>query len=349
MSNTPFCSIVLFTHNGKELLKQYLPSIVNLDYQNREIIIVDDRSSDGTDKFIAEKYPEIKLVRVDQHLGTAECSNIGARQAKGDLIFWLHNDMYLPPDTLDNLIKKITSSEKIGICTCKVKKMTPDGKFLNIIDSIGGGIDKYGFPIARGINEEDTNQYDKTLQTFFAFGGPMLLRKKVFDLVNGMDPILFTLADDIDFCWRCRLLGYDVIVDTDTIIFHVLSGTVGSWPREIKRYFSERNTLRMLIKNFSTRMLFKILPIYIATLFFEILFFIIIGKSNLAKSDCKAFLWNIKNLKNTITERKKIQHIRKISDNEIMKHMYQKSLKIEYLKDFLSKKNDPSWKNYFNN
>jgi GT2 family glycosyltransferase len=345
---SPLCSIVLITYNGKDLLSKYIQSIVNLSYPNKEIIVVDNASTDGTDEFLTGNFPEVKVIKVRNNEGTAEGSNIGASAANGAFIFFLHNDMYLETDTLDRLIKKISSSDRIAICTCKVKKMNVDGATLNIIDSVGGGLDRYGFPVARGITEVDRSQYDHIEQTFFAFGGPLLIRKNVFHELGGMDSMTFTLADDIDLCWRCRLLGYDVIVDTNTVIYHRLSGTLNSFARENKRYLSERNTLRMLIKNYSALSLLHILPVYCAILFSEVLFFILVKKYRLALSDMRAFYWNVKNLGDTLKERKRVQKARKIPDKEIFSHMIKSSIKLAYFRQFITNRKDPAWVAYLN-
>ena len=344
----PLCSIVIITYNGKELLEKYFPSITNLAYPKKEIIVVDNCSTDNTAEFLKENFPAVSVITTNENVGTAEGSNIGARAAKGDFILWLHNDMYLPPSTLENLMKKILSSEKIGICTCKVKKMNENGKELDIIDSVGGGLDRYGFPTARGMGEKDEQQYDSIKKTFFAFGGPLLIRKSVFDKLKGMDPYTFTLVDDIDLCWRCWLLGYEVIVDPSTVIYHRLSATLSSFTRENKRYMSERNTLRMLIKNYSMSNLIKILPTYLIIITSEIIFFTILGKKKLAIADLRSIGWNLKNLKNTLHERKKIQAQRIVSDKKIISHMKSNSYKLEYFRDYLKNRNEASWSSYFN-
>lgn len=344
----PLVSIVLITYNGRDLLARYLPSIVGLAYANKEIIIVDNASTDGTAEFLERNFPQVKVVRTEKNEGTAEGSNIGARAASGDLIFWLHNDMYLAPDTLDRLIAKMASSERIGICTCKVKKMTAGGELLNTIDSVGGGLDRYGFPLARGMGEEDAGQHDRLDRTFFAFGGPLMIRTQVFRELGGMDPYTFTLADDIDLCWRCWLLGYEVAVDTSTVIYHRLSATLSSFARENKRYLSERNTLRMLIKNYSAASLARSLPVYLALLGAEVVFFLAVKKAHLARADLRAVGWNIRHLGNTLKERRKVQRSRRVQDAKLHSLMNPNSFKLAYFGWFMSNRSDPAWVAYLN-
>ena len=125
---SPFCSVVILNYNGKDLLEKFLPSVVNLEYPNYEIVIVDNASSDGSIEFIKSKYPNCKLVINNENFGTAEGSNIGARQTKGEYVFWLSNDMELEPKMLNYMIEKAESDKSIGICTCKMRRITQGGK-----------------------------------------------------------------------------------------------------------------------------------------------------------------------------------------------------------------------------
>jgi GT2 family glycosyltransferase len=177
----------------------------------------------------------------------------------------------------------------------------------------------------------------------------LLIRKSVLEEVGGMDPRTLTLADDIDLCWRIRLMGYEIVVDTKTIIYHRLSATLNSFARETKRYISERNTLRMLLKNYSARSLIRVLPVYFSLIFSEILFFVIMRKSRLAKADLRAIRWNLENLTDTLRERLKVQKMRKISDKEIRSLMNPYSFKLAYFRHYINNRDDKEWQSYFAN
>ncbi|MFC1521122.1 glycosyltransferase family 2 protein [Elusimicrobiota bacterium] len=341
------CSIVVVTYNGKALLERFLPSIMNQDYPNFEVVIVDNASQDGSIEFIEKNYPKAVLVKSNENLGTAEGSNLGARHTKGDYIFWVSNDMELEPHFLSYLIETAQSDDQIGITTCKMRRITADGQKLNIIDSVGSDLDVFGFPKARGIAEEDTGQLDFKTEVFFSFGGAMLIKKNVLDHIGGYDPAVFTLADDIDLSWRARLAGYKVVADPRAVLYHRVSATLSAISRGQRRFLSERNTLRMILKNYSLLTLLWILPGYFMLLAGEILFYCMIGKFEVAKGVLRALGWNIFLLSETMSLRRDVQKLRKAGDNIIRGYMLKTPQKLSLFIDFLKNPKGPNWQNFF--
>lgn len=344
----PLVSIIVINYNGKNLLEKFLPSVINLDYPNYEVIVVDNASTDGSVEFLKNSYREFKIIQADENYGTAEGSNLGARCAQGEYIFFISNDMELDKNILNYIVQRTENDPKIGICTCKMRRITEEGEKLDIVDSVGGDLDIFGFPISRGINEPDNGQYDCFIDVFFSFGGAMFIRNKVLEEVEGYDSDYFTLSDDIDLSWRVHLAGYRVAVEPKAFLYHRVSATLGiTHSRAQKRYLSERNTLRTLLKNYSKGSLILILPLYFLILILEICFFMIVGKPSIAKEEINAVIWNIKHSKGTLRKRRKVQNLRKIKDNDIWKSMLKRSEKIRLFFDFLFNRKAERWANYF--
>jgi GT2 family glycosyltransferase len=346
--NKPLFSVIVINYNGKSLLARFLPSIANLDYENLEVIIVDNASTDNSVRFLKKNYPNFKVIESPQNFGTAEGSNLGLPNAKGDYILWLSNDMELDASLLRYMVETAESSPEIGICTCKMRRITGQGEKLNIIDSVGADADIFGFPSARGINEPDKGQLDETSDVFFSFGGAMLIKREVIKKIGVYDSTFFTLADDIDLCWRAHLAGYRVIAQPKALLYHRVSATLGTtFGRSKKRYLSEKNTFRMLLKNYSTSTLAKTIPLYLGILMAEIILFTSLRKFRIVNAYIQAVLWNIRNFKDTWTQHVKVQQMRVISDKGIRKMMYKGSFKIKILKEFLKTRCSKSWQAYF--
>ena len=340
--------MIVINYNGKDLLARFLPSIENQEYENFEVIIVDNASTDNSVQFLKEKYPHYKIVENPRNFGTAEGSNLGLPYADGKYILWLSNDMELDSSFLRYLVETAESSLTIGICTCKMRKITSQGEKLNIIDSVGGEIDIFGFPSARGINEPDKGQLEEVSEVFFSFGGAMLIKREVIKKIGAYDPTFFTLSDDIDLCWRAHLAGYEIVVQPKAVLYHRASSTLGTiFGRSRKRYLSEKNTLRMLLKNYSTSTLGKIFPLYLGLLIAEITLFLMLRKFNMVSAYLKAILFNLYSFKDTWTQHNAVQQLRIVSDKDIQKLMYKKSFKVQILKEFLKTRKNGSWKIYF--
>lgn len=344
-SKYPLCSVIVINYNGKHLLERFLPSVLAMDYPNYEVVLVDNASHDGSAEFVKSKFPSVRIVLNPNNDGTAEGSNVGARHAKGDYILWLSNDMEVNTDFLTRLMEVAVSSPDIGICTCKMKRITETGNKLNEIDSVGGDIDIYGFPSARGINQPDKGQLDNVCEVFFSFGGAMLIKKSVVETVRGYDPSFFTLADDIDLSWRVRLAGYRVMVQPSAVLYHRASATLGRWTRAKRRFVSERNTLRTLLKNYSLGSLTTILPRYLGIIIVELIFFAL-RKPEVSVAYAKALGSNLLHLQDTLSKRMFIQATRKVSDESLKKHMIDGPLKINVLKEFMATKGGVALKRY---
>lgn len=344
----PFCSVIVINYNGRNLLAKFLPSIAKLDYDNYEVIIVDNASTDDSVSFVKRNYPHFKVITNSKNFGTAEGSNRAIPHARGEYILFLSNDMEVDASLLRLMIEIAESSPGIGICTCKMRRITPEGERLNIIDSVGGDVDILGFPSARGINELDRGQLDRVSEVFFSFGGAMLIKREVINKIGAYDPTFFTLADDIDLCWRTHLAGYKVVVQPRALLYHRVSATLGTiFGRSRKRYLSERNTFRMLVKNYSSLTLAKLLPLYFGLLMAEAILFLMLRKIRLAIAYLQAVLWNLRNFRDTWTQHMAVQQLRVTSDKDIQKMMYKKPFKIKILKEFLRARKSASWRAYF--
>jgi len=347
VEDNPLVSVVNVTWNGKEFLRKHLPSLKNLKYPNYEVIIVDNASTDRSVEFVRKNYPEFKIIQNNTNLGTAEGSNIAIAYAKGEYIFWVSNDMEFDPCILDHLVARCQEDKSIGICAVKMLRIK-DEKLVDEIDSVGADLDILGFPVSRGISEKDRGQYDEPTDIFFSFGGAMFIRKSLLTIIGGYDPDYLTLADDIDLCWRGHLAGFRVVVEPKAFLYHRVSATLGkTHNRAQKRYISERNTLRTLLKNYSRGYLFLILPSYLTILLLEMMFFLLIGKIKIAISGPKALLWNFLHYKDTLVLRKKVQAFRKVKDAVIAARMFKRFEKIRLFFDFIFHPKANRWISYF--
>jgi GT2 family glycosyltransferase len=125
------------------------------------------------------------------------------------------------------------------------------------------------------------------------------------------------------------------MVQPSAVLYHRVSATLSKWKRSERRFISERNTFRTLLKNYSLLSLLKILPRYFGLIIAEVSFFAI-RKPEMTISYFRAIFWNMRNLKDTWLRRQKIQSIRTISDNTIMSYMLDQPTKLLILKEFMA-------------
>lgn len=319
-------TIIVLNFNGREYLEDCFSSLKKLNYLNFNVIMVDDNSTDTSVSFVAKKFPWVKIIKNTKNIGACASFNQAVKRSTTELILKIDNDVKVDKNWLWEMVKTIKSYSDIGVVGSKI--LNYDGKS---VQEFGGCIDRMGYPINYiGLGVEPKKS-SSIMEVFYVSGCSMLFKKKVFEEVGMFDEKFYIYKDDLDLCWRLKLFGYKTVVNLDSIIYHVSGVTQGSYSKGEqvktyyttlrKRYFGERNTFRMLLKNYSLGSLFKVLPFYFLIISIEAIFYISKGQLKILRVYIQAFLWNLKILKDTLEERRKIQKRRRVPDCVIMKDM----------------------------
>ncbi len=197
----------------------------------------------------------------------------------------------------------------------------------------GGLMDKYAYPFARGriiaTIERDEGQYDQPVELFWASGTACILRKSSLDEVGILDELFFAHMEEIDLNWRLHLKGYKIRFVPESVIYHQ-SGATLSAEKFKKKYLNHRNSMIMMIKNYSMRNLIKLLP---ARIFIELLalgYSLMSAYFNRFIGIIAALLWLLTHPAYLFRERKVVQKLREVSDEEITKGLYGSSIALSY-------------------
>jgi len=321
----PKVSIIILNYNGSKFIEGCLSSLFKTDYPNFEVILVDNASKDESLE-IAErmfgKDPRLKIIRNSENLGFAEGNNVGARHARGDILVFLNEDTEVDSNWLKGLIKVFVSDLKVGAAQCKLL-MAHEGCR---IESVGHYVDYCGiesWASAKVRNEIDCGQYDRIREIFYARGAAMAVRRHVFFKAGGFDPAYFIDHEEIDLCWRIRLLGYKILFVPDSIVYHYEGAFVGRREENPQILFHLRkNHMMTLMKNYELKNLMKYLPMYLAFLLLHGVYSALRGKLYVPLTYLKSFLWILKNFKYIYSQRLKVQRlIRVVPDSIVMKYM----------------------------
>jgi len=238
--NSPKVSIIIVNYNGKKLLEKCLESLFKVTYDNFEIILVDNNSTDETIEYVTKNYPSIIIIKLDSNKGFAEPNNIASKIAKGDFLLFLNNDTVVTPNFITELVDVLINDLKIAICQSLLLK--PDGS----IDSSGDFIDKIG------IVYNSKKQINDIREISSARGASMIIRKDVFEQLHGFDEQFFVSFEDVDLGWRTWIKGYRVVVNPKSIVYHVGGKTHDSIKEKIA-FHGLKNQLSMKITNFETK------------------------------------------------------------------------------------------------
>jgi GT2 family glycosyltransferase len=251
---SPKVSVIIVNYNGKELLEKCLESLFKVEYDNFEVILVDNDSIDETVEFITKNYPSVIIIKLDSNKGFAEPNNISAKIAKGEYLLFLNNDTVVTATFISEMIKAAENDKTIGICQSLLLK--PDGS----VDSSGDFIDKLG------VVYNSKTKSDTIREISSARGASMLIRKKIFDKLGGFDEKFFVSFEDVDLGWRTWIFGYRVILIPTSIVYHSVGTTINKIKLDIA-FHGFKNQLSMKITNFEPSLAVKNM----------ILFFILYG------------------------------------------------------------------------
>ncbi len=240
----PKVSIIIVNYNGKQLLEKCLESLFKINYENFEVILVDNNSTDDTVEFVTKNYPSVIIIKLDSNKGFAEPNNIAAKITKGDFLLFLNNDTVVTPNFISEMIKVIENDKKIAICQSLLLKQ--DGS----IDSSGDFIDELGVVYNSKTKRSDIRKISS------ARGASMLVRKKIFEKLGYFDESFFVSFEDVDFGWRCWISGYHVVLVPNSIVYHKGSQTIKEMKENIA-FHGFKNQLSMKITHFETSLVLK--------------------------------------------------------------------------------------------
>lgn len=207
-------SVVVPTYNLKEVLLECLESIFNQDHTNLEVIVFDNGSTDGTDKAIMEKFPQVKFMQSQENLGVTGGANIGVKKATGDYIWLVDHDNILEPNMLSVMLELAESDPKIGIVVPKIYYW----ENKDIIWAAGAAINLLtGENIFRG--GKDVGQYEKVEEVQVAPAN-FLVKREMIEKVGLYDDIYFATYEDTDFSFRAKKAGYKIVYTPKAVSYH---------------------------------------------------------------------------------------------------------------------------------
>ena len=333
----PLVSVIILNYNGLAFLPRCLETLFASTYRPLEIIVVDNASKDGSLDYIRQNYPEVKILAFDENFGYSGAYNRAVQSAAGEILVLLNFDVEVEPDWLNQPVELFVQDERLGACQPKLLGLRKRTHF-EYAGGSGGFMDCYGYPFARGrvfdVLEEDTGQFDDVRSCFWATGASLFVRKSVYQDVGGLDDTFFLHMEEIDFCWRLHLYGWKVLVAPQSIVYHY-SGAALSAASYRKIYYNQRNSLMMLIKNYSIR---KLIPAFAGRFLLDIITFFsspLRREPKRSVAVIAAYIWIISHLWLLLKKRRQVQHQRSVPDQQALKEILPKSLVVAY---FLKKK-----------
>ena len=247
----PKVSIVILNWNGRRYLEQFLPGVMLTTYTNKEVVVIDNASTDDSVEFLRDQFPDVKIVLLTKNYGFAKGYNEGLKEVGGDYYVLLNSDVEVEAGWVEPVISLMESDQSIGACQPKLRQYQ-HRELFEYAGAAGGWLDYLGYPFARGrvfdYCEKDEGQYDDAAPVFWASGAAMFVRAELYHRLGGFDEFFFAHQEEIDLCWRMQLAGYQVYVCPQSVVYHVGGGTLPKGNSR-KVFLNFRNNLVMMAKN----------------------------------------------------------------------------------------------------
>lgn len=222
-------SIIILNYKSANLIKYQLKKLVNYTFNFETEIIVADNNSRDNIEIILKEFPGVKFVDNKKNIGFCAGNNMAISQSRGDYILILNPDIRIEQSVIEKLYSTLTSNEDIGIVGPRL--INADGstqetsfKFPDIY-----------YPLFRRTFLEKTKIGQKWLYNFllknkdrtknfevdWLQGACFMIKKHVFDQINGYDEKIFMYLDDMDICRRVWEIGYLVYYMGEVTAIHL--------------------------------------------------------------------------------------------------------------------------------
>lgn len=221
-------SVIIVTWNVCDELRRCLASLGESTAAPREIIVVDNDSSDTTREMIQKEFPRVTLIANEKNEGFAGAVNKGATCAHGDVFFILNPDTRVFPDTLDRLDETFATHPRAGVIGTMITN--PDGSlqhsvraFPTVVSQIFVLLKLHNFfpnlPPLQSYYRWDFD-YTREQSVDQVMGASFAVRREVFERLNGFDEAFWIWFEEVDFCKRARAIGWDVLYVPSARILH---------------------------------------------------------------------------------------------------------------------------------
>ncbi|MCM1531385.1 MAG: glycosyltransferase family 2 protein [Ruminococcus flavefaciens] len=267
----PKTAVVILNWNGQKFLEQFFPLVVeHTCMPGVDVIVADNASTDASLAYLHDNFPQIKTVVNARNEGFAGGYNLALQKIQDEAVaqgepyryfVLLNSDIEVTPHWVEPVLAAMEADATVAAAQPKLLAYHDKGLF-EYAGAAGGFIDRLGYPFCRGrifdTVETDRGQYDTPCQLLWATGAALFVRADLYLQHGGLDADFFAHMEEIDFCWRMRNLGYKVMYEPASVLYHVGGGTLPKTSSR-KTYLNFRNNLSLLYKNLPQDRLRKVL------------------------------------------------------------------------------------------
>jgi GT2 family glycosyltransferase len=246
--NQPKVSIVFVNWNGKKYTTDLIESLKKIKYKNYEIIVVDNNSSDGSQKELKKKYrKEIILIENKENLGLAEGTNVGIRKGlenNSKYILVMNNDMKVDHNFLDILVERMEKNQQVAVSTPVIYYIDPE-------DKIWCAGCKYTIKSFKPLKQGDIDIGQLKEGYVDACDCVLMMRSKAIKELGELDKSFFIIHEFTEWCLRATNKGFKCLFVPESKVWHKVRASLEGNKKEdeISTYYNIKNWLLTIRKN----------------------------------------------------------------------------------------------------
>ncbi|RIK09439.1 MAG: hypothetical protein DCC49_06205 [Acidobacteria bacterium] len=336
-------AVVVATGTGR--LPETLAALAAQTYRDFGVTVVDASLDDGEqakarhadiDAAVRQFHAGVIAAPRGAHFAKAANVMLSDTSLDSEWILFLHDEVALEPSTVETLVEGAES----GGADIVAPKICDWGD-PNVLREVGMGSDRFGFPYTSvEPGEVDHGQHDKDRTALYVTTAAMLIRTALFRQLGGFDPSLGSIEQDLDICWRARIMGANVAVIPAAVAYHA-PGEFDRGQVPYPRIQAQTNRLRVMLKCYA----FRSLPIVLFQLamlnLLEIVLLTFSGRGRRARSLAGSWISALFHLGGIWSARRKVQRARSISDSEIRALQFSESARVRaYIENRLRAEGD---------
>jgi GT2 family glycosyltransferase len=211
----PRISVIVCSHNGSQTIRDCCEALLELDYPDYEVIVVDDGSTDATAAIVGEY--GFRLIRIENR-GLSNARNVGLEAASGEIVAYIDDDAYPGPHWLNYLAAAFMSTNHVGIGGPNIAP-PGGGQVADCVANTPGG------PTHVLLSDQVAEHIP---------GCNMAFRREALEAIDGFDPRFRIAGDDVDVCWRLQKRGWTLGFSPAATVWHRRRNSVRAfWKQQL--------------------------------------------------------------------------------------------------------------------
>ena len=252
----PLVYIIVVNWNLRQVTLDCLNSLMQLQYPNFRIVVVDNNSQDGSPQAIAKRFPDVEHILNNKNTGSTAGYNAGFRHALAtgaQYAFLINNDTTIAPDCLDLLVDACAPSDIGMVSPLVYYASAPDQVW-----SAGGMRNKLNLEVTGNHGRGEVHQQIRDRE--FVTSCALLVKRDVLENVGLMDEVFFVYQEESDYCYRVRMAEYRILLVPQAKVWHKVSLSSGGSKSPFTRYSTAKNSVIFFRKHAQPWQWFFIIP-----------------------------------------------------------------------------------------